>query len=246
MNKSSFYISLLALATSAAAIFMAAKRAEQVTVSTTTDVKAEEVSAILNGNPQMIISALQKYEQMQREAQAKEAARLFAENIEEINNNPNAPFVGPKNAKIVLVEFFDFSCGYCKRLAPALDTIIKNNPDVKVVFKPITFVSQISKYAAQAAVAANEQGKFMEMYDELLKTSGLNEAKINEIAANVGLNMDKYYKDVKSAKAQNVIDEVATLSEKLQIRGVPFLVLNGQQLQVIDAEGIQAEIDKLK
>ncbi len=206
-----------------------------------------ELRLALENNPEVIVNALQRYEQIQREAQQQAASRLFKENIEELNNNANAPFVGPKDAKVVLVEFFDFSCGYCKRLAPAVEAIIKKNPDVKVVFKPITFVSPISKYAAQAALAAQEQGKFIDMYKVMLGSeSKLTEETINAMAEKAGLDMKKFKTDVASEKVQNVLKEVSSLSEKLQIRGVPTLVLNGTHIQVIDEAGIQAEIDRLK
>jgi len=146
-----------------------------------------------------------------------------------------------------LVEFFDFSCGYCKRLAPAVEAIVKKNPDVKVVFKPITFVSPISKYAAQAALAAKEQGKFMELYTMMLGSeSRLTEETINAMAEKAGLDMKQFKADVASEKVQGAINEVSELANKLQIRGVPTLVLNGTQIQVVDEAGIQAEIDRLK
>ena len=206
-----------------------------------------DLRVALENNPEMIVNALQKYEEVQRQAQLQEASRLFKSNIEELNNNANAPFVGPKDAKIVLVEFFDFSCGYCKRLAPAVEAIVKKNPDVKVVFKPITFVAQISKYAAQAALAAIEQGKFMELYEVMLGSqSRLTEETINSMAEKAGLDMKKFKEDVASEKVQTTIKEVSDLANKLQVRGVPTLVLNGTQIQVIDEAGIQAEIDRLK
>ena len=206
-----------------------------------------DLRVALENNPELIVNALQKYEEVQRQAQLQEASRLFKSNIEELNNNANAPFVGPKDAKIVLVEFFDFSCGYCKRLAPAVEAIVKKNPDVKVVFKPITFVAQISKYAAQAALAANEQGKFMELYEVMLGSqSRLTEETINSMAEKAGLDMKKFKEDVASEKVQTTIKEVSDLANKLQVRGVPTLVLNGTQIQVIDEAGIQAEIDRLK
>ena len=206
-----------------------------------------DLRVALENNPEMIVNALQKYEEVQRQAQLQEASRLFKSNIEELNNNANAPFVGPKDAKIVLVEFFDFSCGYCKRLAPAVEAIVKKNPDIKVVFKPITFVAQISKYAAQAALAAIEQGKFMELYEVMLGSqSRLTEETINSMAEKAGLDMKKFKEDVASEKVQTTIKEVSDLANKLQVRGVPTLVLNGTQIQVIDEAGIQAEIDRLK
>lgn len=241
MNKNSLYISILALVVSVSTAVVCATKCGKGMAG------AEGVEAVLSENPQIVINALQKYEVQQRENQEKEAARLFVENIDALNNNPNIPSVGNKDSKIVLVEFFDFSCGYCKRLAPAVSAIVEANPDIKVVFQPITFVAPISKYAAQAALAANLQGKFMPMYKAMLGFEGrLTEEKIDELAKQNGLDMDQYKQDVKSTKVKSVIDEVASLSEKVQIRGVPSLILNGKPLNTIDQEGIQAEIDNLK
>lgn len=244
MNKAPLYISIVALLVSGAALFAVSKKDANPASSGNIDVA--ELTNVLYNNPQMVVDALQQYENVQREAQAREAARLFLENIEEINNDPNTPFVGPEDSEIVLVEFFDFSCGYCKRLAPIMEQLVKANPDVKFVFKPITFVAQISKYAAQAALAANEQGKFMEVYDALLTSNGLTEAKIDEIAQKSGLNMDKYKEDVNSQKVKDTVQAVAQLGNKVQIHGVPSLLLNGKPLNTVDADGIQAEINKLK
>ena len=125
--------------------------------------------------------------------------------------------------------------------------MVKANPDVKFVFKPITFVAPISKYAAKAALAANEQGKFIEMYTALLGSNErLDEDKINAIAEKLGLDMAKFNADASAQKAQDAINNVAQLGNKLQIHGVPALVLNGTPLQTIGVEGIQEEINKLK
>ena len=252
--KNSLYISVLALAVSiATAVYVSFgccdhyKQTKPMPRPVSTALDMAELRTALENNPEMVVNALQRYEQVQREAQLQEASRLFKENIEELNNNANSPFVGPKDAKIVLVEFFDFSCGYCKRLAPAMEKIVEKNKDIKVVFKPITFVSPISKYAAKAALAAAEQGKFMDLYKVMLASdSKLTEETINSMAEKAGVDMKKFKADVDSDKVQSVITEVAKLSEKLQIRGVPTLILNGTQIQVIDEEGIQAEIDRLK
>ena len=246
--KNSFFISVIALIVSiATALYTFMGCGSQKTVAASSSIDKAELRTALENDPEMVVGALQRYEQLQREAQLQEASRLFKANIDQLNNNANSPFVGPKDAKIVLVEFFDFSCGYCKRLAPAMEEIIKKNPDVKVVFKPITFVAQISKYAAQAALAANEQGKFVEMYSLMLGSEArLTEEIINSMAEKAGLDMKKFKDDVASQKVLDVIQEVSDLSNKLQIRGVPSLVLNGTQIQVIDEAGIQAEIDRLK
>ncbi len=244
--KNSLYVSLLALAVSAGAVIYAANnKCGDAKVNAPLPVSEKAVAEILSNNPQMVVDALQKFEQKQREAEEQQAAKLFVENIEELHNDANTPFVGPKNASVVLVEFFDFNCGYCKRIAGTMESVVKNNPDVKVVFKPMTFLG--SKPIAYAAVAANEQGKFLEVYKAFLTApERLDEAKINAIVEKLGLDMNKFKADVASEKVKKVVEDTARLGNKVQVRGVPSLILNGKKLNTIDLDGIQAAIDAAK
>ena len=159
MNKS-LTVSLLALAVSAGAVVMATKKCDEK-VAPVAKVSEKEVAAILDNNPRLVVNALQKFEQIQREEEERQAAKLFVENMDELQNDANTPFVGPKDAKVVLVEFFDFNCGYCKRIADAMDKVIKNNPDVKVVFKPLTFLGSapIAKAAKSLLTLGRQRDK---------------------------------------------------------------------------------------
>ena len=245
MSKTSLCVSFLALAVSAGVAGVVATKCNKQVVPTAVTVSESDVAAILENNPQIVITALQRYEQQQREAEEKAAAKLFLENIEELHNDANTPYVGPKDAKVVLVEFFDFNCGYCKRIANTMESVVKNNPDIKVVFKPMTFLG--SKPIALAAIAANEQGKFLEVYKAFLTNPArLDEAKINEIVEKAGLDMEKFKADVASDKVKQTVEAVAQLGNKVQVRGVPTLVLNGKKLNTIDLDGIQAAIDAAK
>jgi protein-disulfide isomerase len=155
--------------------------------------------------------------------------------------------IGNPEGKIVLVEFFDYSCGFCGKLYPALKKIIADNPDVKVVAKPMAFLSPASKYAAEASLAAVEQGKFAEVYKAIFEVEGrLDEAKVNAAVESTGVDMEKLKADMKSEKVQNSLKSVSELAMKIQVGGVPTLVLNNKVLQTLDAETIQKAIDEAK
>lgn len=240
MSKmNSLYVSLLALVVALIALGMC--------IHCCSKAQTGSIEETLNSNPQMIVNAMQNYEQQMRDQAQAEAQKVIQANIQDINNNPNSPFVGNADAKVTLVEFFDYACGYCHKLYPGLKTVIANNPDVKVVFKALAFVSPVSQYAAKATTAANEQGKFMELHNALFETEGrLTEAKIDEVAVKVGLDLEKLKSDMNSSKVEALMKDNNDLAGKIQVNGVPALVLNGKMLQTIDGEVIQNEINNVK
>ena len=206
-----------------------------------------EVAEALKSNPQMIIDAMQKYQDDMRAAEEKAAQEAMAKYMDEINNSANAPFIGPDNAKIVVVEFFDFSCGYCKRLAPELEKIVAANADVKFIFKPLTFVSPISDYQAKAGYAAHKQGKFAEFYKEVMAFGGrMNEAAVDEVANKIGLDIAQYKADLASDEVAANMKAVNELAQNISINGVPAVLINGKHVQAMSAAELQNAIDAAK
>ncbi len=233
------YVAVLALVLAVAAIGMC--------VICCSSQKSGNLEAKLLENPEMIVKALEKYEQNMQAKMQADAQKLINDNIEAINNNPDSSVLGNPDGSIVLVEFFDFSCGYCHRLYPAIKSLIAKNPELKVVTKELAFVSPNSLYAAKAAIAANKQGKYAPMYHAMLTYEGqLSEVIVDEIAQKVGLDMAKYKSDVASADVDAIMKANSELARNVQINGVPALILNGQRLNTIDEGVIQETINSLK
>jgi protein-disulfide isomerase len=205
----------------------------------------QAIENYLMANPLKIHESLQLAAEQERIEAEKRAAEAFKTNMEELNNDENSPFVGPKDAKVTIVEFFDFNCGYCKRLAPAMAKVIKANPDVKFVFKPVTFLGSMP--VAKAAMAAHKQGKFLEVYESLLNHKGqLTADVINEKIKEAGLDVEKTKEIMDSEEVSSALSKISSLSNKVGIRGVPTLVINGSPLQAFDETQIQKAIDNLK
>ncbi len=209
-------------------------------------ISAEELRAVLEENPEIIVNALQKYEQKRHEIEAIKMDALSTMHLDKLNSDKGLPYVGPKDAKVTIVEFFDFSCGYCKKISPLIKQIIENNPDIKVVFKPLTFVSDISKYEAEVAFVANEHGKFMDFYTNIMNAKVKTKADVDDIALKIGLYKSDIEKGVKSGKFNKTLNEVSELTTTLNIQGVPTLFINGKRINTMDYFAIQEEIDKSK
>jgi len=197
--------------------------------------------------PEIVVEAIKKYEQNMREQAVAEAQKLIEANINELNNDAATPFVGPEDAKVTVVEFFDYSCGYCHRLFPELKTVVEANPDVKFVFKPLSFLSDASVAAAKASLAAAKQGKFIEMHNALFGVQDrLTVEKIRAIAEEQGLDMVKYDSDINSDEIAQLMRNVSNLANKIQVNGVPVLFVNGKMLQTLDGNDIQNAINNNK
>ena len=242
MKNFSILLSTVAVILAAVATVKAYKPAQGVSQDFTT-----EVAEALKSNPQMIIDAMQKYQEDMRAAEEKAAQEAMAKYMDEINSSANAPFIGPDNAKVVVVEFFDFSCGYCKRLAPELEKIVAANADVKFIFKPLTFVSPISDYQAKAGYAAHKQGKFAEFYKEVMAFGGrMNEAAVDEVANKIGLDIAQYKADLASDEVAANMKAVNELAQNISINGVPAVLINGKHVQAMSAAELQNAIDAAK
>lgn len=212
---------------------------------------ADAVAEAVQQNPEKILQVFENYQQNKikeaREAQEKAEREALAKYLPEINSDANAPSFGPKDAKVTVVEFFDFSCGYCKALAPSLEKVMADNADVKFIFKPVSFVTPVSKYQAKAAYAANKQGKFLAFYKAVMAFNGrMSEADVDNVAKNIGLDMDQYKANVEAADISKSLDEVSALANNIGINGVPTVLINGKKVQGMNPHEFQAAIDEIK
>lgn len=236
MKNNSIYISIVALIAAVAALVVSLNNKKSV-----------DVGAALKENPELVIQAMQDYEEQQRVNAMKLVEENLAKNADALYSRDGDGIIGNPDGKMVLVEFFDFSCGFCHRVHPAIKEIVANNPDVKVVAKPLTFLAPVSKYAAKAALAAAEQGKFAEVYNALFGVEGrLSESKVDELVASLGLDMDKLKADMNSAKVEKTLKDASDLAAKINVNGVPTMVFNNKILQTLDASVIQEAIDAAK
>jgi protein-disulfide isomerase len=156
--------------------------------------------------------------------------------------------LGNANAPATIVTFTDFQCPYCSRFYPGARDAVKALPNkVKLVIKhfPLGFHPN-AKPAAKAALAAGLQGKFYEMSDLIFQNAAaLSDDKYKELAKQLGLNVDKFTKDLKDkdAEFEKKIQADMALAGKAEVRGTPTYFLNGKKSMSRDLEGWKKEIE---
>ena len=118
--------------------------------------------------------------------------------------------------------------------------------EMKLVFK--NFPLRNHKFAwpaAIAALAANKQGKFWELHDQLYENyNRLSDQKIREIAQQVGLDIEKFDKDMKDPELKAIVERDFQEGAKAGVRGIPTIFVNGRQLKNRSFQGFQAAIEK--
>ncbi|MDX2052174.1 MAG: thioredoxin domain-containing protein [Polyangiaceae bacterium] len=145
----------------------------------------------------------------------------------------DAPSFGPADAKVTIVEFSDFECPYCSRAAAVTEQIRAKYKDrVRFVFRqfPLPMHSNAKK-AAEAALAANAQGKFWEFHDLMFKNQKqLEESALEGYAKQAGLNVAGFKDALSTSKFSAQVDADTKLGQEVGVQGTPTMFINGKRI----------------
>lgn len=198
-------------------------------------------------NPQIIEDALIALTEQRNAEEAALAMAAIADNQDALINNPGDYFVGPADAPVTVVEFFDYRCGFCKRSAQwAMELPEKYDNKVRVVFKEFPILSTESEKAALAAIAAGKQDKYLEMHLALMELdngSGFGPEQIDAVAESIGIDVDKMRADMTSIEVQKIVADAKSLARTLNISGTPNFIVGTEMVSGADIQSVEALIE---
>ena len=138
------------------------------------------------------------------------------------------PVAGNADGDIAIVEWFDYQCPYCRKLEPELRQVVQDDGKVRLVWKDWPILGPVSIVAARMALAAKYQGKYAEAHDAMLAVnSRLTEARIDEVLAAAGIDVDRAKRDLATnEKAINaILARNNEQAEGLGFRGTPSFIV---------------------
>jgi protein-disulfide isomerase len=142
------------------------------------------------------------------------------------------PERGPADARVTIVEFSDFQCPFCGRLAPILKQVLQAYPtQVRLVYRnmPLSSLHPDAAKAAEASVCAASQGKFWEMHDLLFaEQNSLSVDALKEKARRVGLDTQQFNDCLDSGKAREAVNSDAQAGAELGLAATPSSFVNGR------------------
>lgn len=159
-----------------------------------------------------------------------------------METDPRHFAIGPKDAKITIVEFFDYRCPYCKATLDWVMNVVRTRKDVRVVFKEYPVLGPASLEASKAAIATIRQGKYLAFHQALMATKGdLNSKLIDDTARKVGVDVARMRKDMNDPAIAKLIDDNHELGGQARVDGTPAFLVNGEWVRGADF----AALDKL-
>ncbi len=183
----------------------------------------------LLANPDLVVEALNLYQARQEELEAERQMAQVVANRDELLFSPTSPVLGNPEGDVTLVEFFDYQCGYCKRVLDDVFDAVEDDPDLRVVFKEFPILGPASMTAAQAALASRAQGLYDELHYALMEHRGqLSDDLIFAIAADVGLDVDQLRIDMQSDEVMGEIRANHALATAIGINGTPAFVIGNE------------------
>jgi protein-disulfide isomerase len=168
--------------------------------------------------------------QLDAQTQADVSQRITAR-WQALANDPAAPAIGGANADVTIVEFFDYTCPYCKAVEPRLEALLKADPKVKLVLKEFPILTPQSLVATRAALAAMKQGKYTAYHNAMMRFEGkLTEADIFDMAKAAGLDMARLKRDMQAPWVSDQIIAVFNLARGIRVFQTPAFIVNGRLL----------------
>jgi len=210
------------------------------------------VRAYLLSHPEVLEEMLQA-RQMQQQAAGTEAINAaIAADPSLIAHDPRDPAVGPAPAQAAatVIEYFDYRCPGCKSVSPGLLALIQANPDVRFVFKEWPILDRgddtTSNYAARAALAAHEQGRYLEVHQALMAEPALDVEAVDRVLQEAGVDMAAARAFIGSASAERHIGDIHEAARGLNLQGTPTFIVNGRATDGIDPRVVAAAIDEAR
>lgn len=201
----------------------------------------EIVKSTILANPELVPQAIDLLQQ-------KEVAKLLASNREAIETPFAGAWTGARDGDVVLVEFFDFNCPFCRQSSADVTRLLQDDPKLKVVYRDMPVLGPESERFAHASLAAAQQGRYRQFYQQVFDGQGsLSERRLIDAVRRAGLNEARAAADMRSDAVAREIENNLALARALGLTGTPSFVIGDQILAgAVGYEALQAAVARAR
>ncbi|MGR3199553.1 MAG: DsbA family protein [Paracoccus sp. (in: a-proteobacteria)] len=157
---------------------------------------------------------------------AQERSNPMPEELRDaLERDPTAPVLGNPDGNITLTEFFDYNCGFCRKMLPVMQQLVTGDPDLRVVYREWPVFGPGSEFAARASLASLPTGKYWRFHAGMLGMRGrAEEASVMRIARDVGLDEAELRERMESDAVAKHISTSFLLADHMGLMGTPTFI----------------------
>jgi protein-disulfide isomerase len=186
------------------------------------------VREYLLANPEVLVEASAELEKRRKIEEEAARSQVLSEQKDQIFRSPHDFVLGDENAKITVVEFFDYNCGWCKRALTEINKFTKKDPNVRIVMKEFPIFGDNSQFAAKAALASKKQGKYWEFHQALMKERQVTRENTLDIAKSVGMDVEALKREMENPLYDQVLAENIQIAQALGMQGTPGFIIDSK------------------
>ncbi|GGE45312.1 DsbA family protein [Actibacterium pelagium] len=206
-----------------------------------------EVRAYLLENPEVLMEAIAVLENREAEAQASADVNLVRQNSDALFNDPNDWVGGNPDGDVVMVEFLDYRCSYCRRAHDEVAELLETDGNIKIIVKEFPILGEESILASRFAIATLQQigsDAYKKVTDELMTMRGqVSNGNLRKIADELELDADVIMGAMDAEEVTAVIAANHALGRDMQINGTPTFVVGEQLLRgYLPLEGMRGVV----
>lgn len=165
---------------------------------------------------------------------------------EMILNDPAAPVGGNPEGDVTIVNFTDYNCPYCKKVAPVLARVVKEDGKIRHVYKDWPVIRPTSIDGAQLVLAAHRQGRYEQAHTALMGIpgSGIERERMREALRQAGMDMDRLDRDLaeKRDEIDSLIQRNMAQGDALGLTGTPSFLIGPFRMSMLDYDGFRQVI----
>ena len=182
----------------------------------------------LLANPEVLVEVSAELEKRRKIEEEAARSQVLSEQKDQIFRSPHDFVLGDENAKITVVEFFDYNCGWCKRALTEINKFTEKDPNVRIVMKEFPIFGDNSQFAAKAALASKKQGKYWEFHQALMKERQVTRGNTLDIAKSVGIDVEALKREMENPLYDQVLAENTQIAQALGMQGTPGFIIDSK------------------
>lgn len=169
------------------------------------------------------------------------------ENRKALETPYHGAWEGAAQPEVVLVEFFDYACGYCRASLPDIARLLKENPTLRVVYRELPVITEGSADAARVSLLAAEEGKYPRFHAAMYAAGSVEKSKVLAAAKAAGIDDAKAKAALASDSRDSEISGNVRLAQALQGSGTPLFIVGDKVMEgAVGYEALQKAIDEAR